>query len=170
MTTWPKRTTRASRVRFVAVTGLRIAEALAIRWENVDHEQSRLTMPATKTGRRQHDLPPPALDVLRALARVNGCPWAFTTTGRAALTYKTVYRHFGEAARAAGLSNARLHDLRRTVMTRAAAAGVGTHVLRDLLGHRTSAMADRYVRSVGSPVADARKAIATAIAADMAGK
>ena len=30
---------------------------------------------------------------------------------------------------------------------------------RDLLGHKTTAMTDRYVRSVGSPVADAREAV-----------
>ena len=55
-------------------------------------------------------------------------------------------------------------------MTSAAAAGVGVHVLRDLLGHKTSAMADRYVRAVGAPVADARRAIGAAMAAAMAGE
>ena len=74
------------------------------------------------------------------------------------------------AAAAAGLSDVRLHDLRRTVMTAAAAAGVGTHILRDLLGHKTTAMADRYVRSVGSPVAEARAHVAATMAAMMAGE
>ena len=52
-------------------------------------------------------------------------------------------------------------------MTRAATAGVGTHVLRDLLGHKTTAMADRYIRAVGNPVRDAREQIGAAIAAMM---
>ena len=86
------------------------------------------------------------------------------------MTYRYVRTVFAEAAKRAGLADVRLHDARRTVMSRAAAAGVGTHVLRDLLGHRTTAMADRYVRAVGSPVADARKAIGAVIAADMAGE
>ena len=64
----------------------------------------------------------------------------------------------------------RLHDLRRTVMTNAAMAGVGTHVLRDLLGHRTTAMADRYVRAIGNPVRDARERVGAEMAAMMAGK
>jgi len=55
-------------------------------------------------------------------------------------------------------------------MTRAAAAGVGTHVLRDLLGHKTTTMADRYVRAVGNPVRDARHRIGAEMAAIMAGK
>ena len=93
--------------------------------------------------------------------------WAFTTGRDAAVTYRTVRRVFTEAAGAAGLVDVRLHDLRRTVMTRAAMTGVGTHVLRDLLGHTTTAMADRYIRAVGNPVRDAPEQVGAAMAAMM---
>ena len=59
----------------------------------------------------------------------------FAVDARGPLTYRTARTHFAAAARLAGLTDVRLHDLRRTVMTNAAAAGV-THVLRDLLGHK----------------------------------
>ena len=153
-------------IRFAAVTGLRIGEVLAIRWADVDVEQARLTIPEGKTGRRQHDLPIPALDVFGGIHRIND-EWAFST-GRSHVTYRHVRTVFAEAVRVAGLLDVRLHDLRRGVMTRAAAAGVGTHVLRDLLGHRTTVMADRYVRALGSPVREAREAIGAEIAAAMA--
>ena len=68
------------------------------------------------------------------------------------------------------LQDVRLHDLRRTVMTQAAAVGIGTHVLRDLLGHKTTIMADRYIRAVGNPVRDAREQVGAAMAAMMEGK
>ena len=155
-------------IRFAAVTGLRIGEVLAIRWADVDIEQARLTIPEGKSGRRQQDLPIPALDVFGRIHRIND-EWAFST-GRSHVTYRHVRTVFAEAVRAAGLLDVRLHDLRRGVMTQAAAAGVGTHVLRDLLGHRTTAMADRYVRALGSPVRDAREAIGADIAAALAGK
>ena len=155
-------------IRFAAVTGLRIGEVLAIRWADVDVEQARLTIPEGKSGRRQHDLPIPALAVFGGILRIND-EWAFST-GRSHVTYRHVRTVFAEAVRVAGLVDVRLHDLRRGVMTRAAAAGVGTHVLRDLLGHRTTAMADRYVRALGTPVRDAREAIGAEIAAAMAGK
>ena len=51
-------------IRLAAVTGLRIGEILAIRWEHLDLDTGRLTLPATKTGRRQHDLPAAALAIL----------------------------------------------------------------------------------------------------------
>ena len=157
-------------IRVAALTGLRISEVCSIQWQHVSFESGRVTLPETKTGRRKHHFPDAALDILRGMPRINGGDNVFAVDARGPLTYRTVRTHFGEAAKLAGLGDARLHDLRRTVMTNAAAAGVGTHVLRDLLGHKTSAMADRYVRSVGSPVASARRAIGAAMAVAMAGE
>ena len=152
-------------IRVAAVTGLRIGEVRTIRWEHIS-ETGRLTMPQTKTGRRTHDLPTPALEILAALPRIN--EWAFTIGRDAPVTYRYCGETFRKAARLAGLDDVRLHDLRRSVMTRAAAAGIGVHVPRDLLGHRTTAMADRYVRHVGNPVREAREAIGAQMAAMMA--
>ena len=157
-------------IRFAAVTGLRIGEILAMRWEHVDLEAGRVLLPETKTGRRSHDLPTPAMEVLAGTASFNGGSGrVFTNDGKAACTYKRVRGCLDRATKAAGLDNVKLHDLRRTVMTNAAAAGVGTYVLRDLLGHKTTAMADRYVRAVGNPVRDAREQVAGQMAAMMAG-
>ena len=161
-------------IQLAAVTGLRIGEILAIRWEHLDLDTGRLTLPATKTGRRLHDLPTAALAILTDLPRIN--EWPFTTGRDAPVTYATVRNTFAKAASTAGLVDVRLHDLRRTVMPRAAMAGVGTHVLRVLLvllvllGHRTTAMADRYIRSVGNPVRDARELVGAAMAAMMQGE
>ena len=69
-----------------------------------------------------------ALAILTDLPRIN--EWPFTTGRDAPVTYATVRNTFAKAASTAGLVDVRLHDLRRTVMPRAAMAGVGTHVLR----------------------------------------
>ena len=156
-------------IRVAALTGLRISEVCSIRWEHVDFESGRVTLPETKTGRRVHHLPEAALAIMRSRPPINRNDYVFAVDARGSLSYRTVRTHFAVAARLAGLEDVRLHDLRRTVMTNAAAAGVGAHVLRDLLGHKTTAMADRYVRAIGSPVADARRAIGAAMAAAMAG-
>ena len=157
-------------IRVAALTGLRIGEVLSIQWQHIDFETGRLTLPETKTGRRGHDLPEAALALLADLPRFNRCDWVFTTSGRAGIVYRTVRGHFAKIVAAAGIEEVRLHDLRRTVMTRAAASGVGTHVLRDLLGHKTTAMADRYIRAVGNPVREAREKVGAEMAAMMDGE
>ena len=62
-------------IRTAALTGLRIREAC---WrsdvEHVDFETGRLTLPETKTGRRQHDLPTAALEILFGFHRINDGP------------------------------------------------------------------------------------------------
>ena len=86
------------------------------------------------------------------------------------MTYRHVRAVFKDACKAAGISGATLHDIRRTVMTTAARVGVGTHVLRDLLGHKTTVMADRYIRAVGEPVRDAREQVGGVMEAMMTAK
>ncbi|MDE2813659.1 MAG: hypothetical protein OXM01_11575 [Gemmatimonadota bacterium] len=92
----------------------------------------------------------------------------FTIGRDAAIIYRTVRKHFAKIAAAASIEDVRLYDLRRTVMTRAAVSGVGTHVLRDLSGHKTT-MADRYIRAVGNPVREAREQVGAEMAAMMDG-
>ena len=155
-------------IRFLAVTGLRVGEALAIQWPHVDMETGRLLIPESKTGRKWHDLPTPAVEILAALPQIN--PWIFTTAGRAPLTYKTVQAAFRDACQHAGITDARLHDLRRGVMSAAAASGANVAVLQRLLGHRTPQMALRYARELQDPVQATRERVAAQMAATMQGK
>ncbi len=143
-----------------------------MQWEHIDTEGGTVVLPRTKTGRRVHGLPAAALELLVSLPRINA--YVFTGghgPGRdAPVGYKNARRVFSNVAADAGLSDVRLHDLRRTVMTSAARAGLGAHVLRDLLGHKTTAMADRYIRHAGQAVRDAQESIGAAIAAQLEGK
>ena len=135
----------------------------------MDFENGRVTLPETKTGRRVHHFQDAALVVMRSRPWINRNDHVFAVDARGPLTYRRPHtlRGGGAAGGTDGRSAARPaahgHDER-------GGAGVGTHVLRDLLGHRTAAMAERYVRSVGSPVADAREAVGSAMAAAMAGE
>ena len=52
-----------------------------------------------KTGRRSHHLPAAALDIVRAVPRLNKGNHVFAVDARGALTYRTVRHHFGEAAK-----------------------------------------------------------------------
>ena len=58
-------------IRLAAFTDLRIGEILGIRWEHLALQSGRLTLPATKTGRRAHYLPAIALAILNALPRAS---------------------------------------------------------------------------------------------------
>ena len=155
-------------IRFAITTGLRVGEILNIRWEDVDMEGGRLVLPQTKTGRRTDDLPSPAAAVLTGIPSVG--EWVFSTRGDSRMTYSHLRKVFVEIIGKAGLADVRIHDVRRTYMTQAAMAGVAAHILRDILGHATAEVADKYIRSLGDPVRQAREQTSLTITALMAGK
>ncbi len=150
-------------LRFLMLTGWRNGEALAMRWEDVDFETGEIALASTKTGCAVRTVDKIALQAIADLPRFNRVPGVF-----AGLTYATLRRRWQDIAEAAGVPDVRLHDIRRTVATSAAAAGMSAFLLRDLMGHKTLAMANRYVR-VGSALQQAQAATASRMAGMMAG-
>ena len=148
-------------IKTAAFTGLRISECLAMRWENIDLESGRAILPKTKTGRRVISLAGPVRDMLQALPRLNGSPWAFNSSRDGVpATYRQTCAVFGIAGNKAGLDDVRLHDLRRTVATHLAARGVNAFVLRDVLGHADISMSQRYVRTASAALIEANETAA----------
>ena len=160
----------AAAIRFLLLTGWRNGEALALRWDNVDMETGEAVLPSTKTGRDRRTIGAAALDILASLPRINGNPHCFAGARAAAVSYRTLHKAFKLACERAGIADARLHDLRRTLATRAAASGLTLTGLRDLLNHKTTTMAARYARRSDSVLKQTQDAMADRMAALMEGR
>lgn len=157
-------------IRLAALTGLRLASEIRVmRWDDIDMKGGFVVLPKSKTGRRVHTLPSAALALL-ADAKILG---HFVIPGRdpdRPLDDRAIRRVFERACSEAGIEGATPHDLRRTIMTHAASMGVNAHLLRDMVGHKTTAMADRYIRQTGEPLTELRERVASGIAAQMEGR
>ena len=151
-------------IRFLMLTGWRNGEALAMEWADVNFETGEIVLASTKTGRAVRTVDAMALGAIADLPRINRVPGVF-----AGLTYASLRRHWQIVCEAAGVPDCRLHDVRRTVATTMAAAGMSAFILRDLMGHKTLAMANRYVRA-GSALQEAQAATASRMAGMMGGK
>ena len=103
-------------VHFVALaieTGMRRGELLGLLWDNVDLERRTAFLPVTKNGEsRGVPLSSRAIEVLRALPP--------STNGRvfAELTREALKQSFNRAARRAGITGLRVHDLRHEATSR----------------------------------------------------
>ena len=126
-------------LRFLVLTGWRVGEVLGLEWEWIDFETGVVNLPSTKVGAARRTVDALALQSLAGLPRTT--PRVF-----APASYGTIRSWFGKVCRAAGIEGARLHDVRRTVATTAAGSGLSVILLRDLLGHKTLAMASRYAQ------------------------
>ena len=106
---------------------------------------------------------------MTAQPRINGNPYVFPGARGAGAGYSHVRKVFAEATKRAGLDDVRLHDLRRTVATNLAGAGLGAFTIRDVLGHSTLTMSNRYVRLASDTLTEATERAAALTSAAMAG-
>ena len=157
-------------IRFLLMTGWRTGEALALKWEHINFEVGEITLPSTKTGRQTRTVAALALQVIDHLPQINGNPYVFAGARSAAIAYKTLRACFVRACDRAGIEDCRLHDIRRSVATSAAGSGLSVLLLRDLLNHKTVAMANRYARRAGTALQVAQDASAERMAGMMEGR
>jgi integrase len=144
----------AACIRFLALVGCRLSEAVALELHHVDFRTGEWRLPDAKTGKRTIMLGAPALALLAPLG----------TRGRAfGRSVDMVENAWGKVRARAGALDLRLHDLRHTVGTYAGASGASAFLVRDLLGHRTMAMTGRYVSRHVDPL----RAVADAVSAQV---
>jgi integrase len=146
----------------LASTGMRVGEALALTWDNVDFDAKKIRVtralsytgkgykfeePKTDSGRRSIDLPPSMVAALKkhkatqAEERLRaGTAWQenglviCTSIGTPVLQHN-LRMLFARMVKNAGLPPIRLHDLRHTHATILLKKGVHPKIVQERLGH-----------------------------------
>ncbi|MGE0826558.1 MAG: tyrosine-type recombinase/integrase [Candidatus Binatia bacterium] len=126
-------------------TGARREEVLAMRWEDISLEQAEWRIPQTKAD-RPHVLPlaGPLLAVLSKLPRQDGNPYVFA--GRKGSHRVNIKRAWGRIRTKGGVSDVRLHDLRRTVGSWLAGSGESLQLIGAVLNHSNISTTRIYAR------------------------
>jgi integrase len=121
----------ADAIWFAVLTGLRRGEMLALRRDQLKGDLLALES-TTKTGRaRAVPLPPRAVRIAR-----RRLPFP--------VAYWTLRKSFDAARRAARMPHVHWHDLRHTYASWLAQAGQPMGAIRDLMGHSSLAVTNRY--------------------------
>lgn len=149
------------------LTGIRIGEVCALKWEDVHLEDHTLVIEKTMqrlhsdNGKRKTEIvtmPPkseasmrriPLSDnTIKILEPFCGNPDAYISTGRIdkAIEPRTLHNHFKKVLSSCGIPQATFHTLRHTFATRCMEMGVDAKCLSELLGHsNVSITLNRYV-------------------------
>jgi excisionase family DNA binding protein len=129
-------------------SGMRRGEILGLRWQDVDFDNRILKVERSKSGKQRFiEMNSAVVGLLRQRRIKNPGPgYVFLNpnTGRAFVDVKT---GFIAACRRAGIKDLRFHDLRHTFATRLIEAGVDIVTVRDLLGHSSVRLTERYTHS-----------------------
>lgn len=150
-------------VRFLSLTGCRLSEALGLRWEWIETDRRTIHLPDAKAGARYVYVGEAARRILLAREQASSA-WVFPNrTGDGPVTKPAIEGYWRRLRKRTGLVNARLHDLRHTVGTFGGQTGHNAFVIRDLLGHKTLAMTNRYVERANTAARDAATEVADLI-------
>jgi integrase len=132
-------------VKLLVLTASRRDEISSLRWAEIDIGAAtiRLDGARTKTGKpREIALSPLAVEIVKALPKIEGSEFAFTTTGETPISGWARAKATLDAKIADGWPKGakpvqpwRLHDLRRTVATSLQHLGVKLEVIEAVLGH-----------------------------------
>jgi integrase len=152
-------------IRLLVFTGARLGEVLGLQWQWIDFERGEARLPDSKTGAKTLHLPPPALEVLRDLPRLDGVPHVLGAK-RGTTFVEAPWRRIRVAA---GLADVRLHDLRHSFASVAAASGMGLPIIGKMLGQTQAQTTQRYAHLASDPVKEAAATVADRIAAAMKG-
>lgn len=149
-------------IRLLLATGARKSEITGLQWSMVDLERGVLSLEDTKTGSKSIILSPVARQILAELPRSgDGLVIAGRIPGRPA-TLDKVWRRIRKAA---DLDGVRLHDLRHSYASLAAASGTSLQMIGKLLGHRDVATTSRYAHLTDAAAAAATEAVGRRLAA-----
>ena len=148
------------------LTGARRRNVQAMRWDDVHLDSANWRIPHTKNNDPVLiHLPSKALEILRRRHEANGSSqWVFPTHSASGHLQepKTAWRRI--IARA-GLTDIRIHDLRRTLGSWQALAGTSLQVIGKSLGHKSIQATQVYSRLTMQPVIESVDAATTAILA-----
>jgi integrase len=149
-TTDPRATHLPDLIRLAVHSGMRKGEMLGLEWRRVDLKNNLVHLGAehTKAGKRRsvplNDEARSAL-LSRAGFRAQYCPdspWVFAN--RKGERIGSVKSSFTRACRLAKIEDFRVHDLRHTCAAWLVNAGASLIEVRELLGHSTIRMTERY--------------------------
>ncbi|WP_241210036.1 tyrosine-type recombinase/integrase [Vibrio brasiliensis] len=130
-------------VLLAITTGARRSELLTCRWESINLKTRTIHLSTTKNGeQRLLTLTHEAVTELMKYRRSSG--YLFPCPELPAMYFKNFDYHWKEALTKAHIHSFRFHDLRHTCASILAMNGASLLEIKQVLGHKTIAMTQRY--------------------------
>ncbi len=149
-------------VWLLILTGARLSEVRTLRWSEVDLTNRRLILRDSKTGEKTIHLSDAAIAVLLHLPRKDNNPYVICGEKPEACLVN-MQKPWRRIRHLAGLDDVRIHDLRHTFASVAAARGVSLQMIGALLGHTQPSTTARYAHLADKNLSQINNEIAASL-------
>jgi integrase len=124
-------------------TGMRLGEILSLRHRDLDLASGFILIPDSKNGEPRHvPMDSVVLTLLQSFPRRPNAELIFSNS--AGERFLEIRKAFGNARKRAGLGDLHFHDLRHTFASHWMMNGGDLYVLKEILGHKSITMTQRY--------------------------
>jgi integrase len=152
----------ANIIRLLLLTGARRGEVLTATWDQFDLTEGVWTKPSSHTKQKKsHRVPlsAPARQLLSELP----CEGSYVFPGRHHGHREGIRKAWDAICQRAGISGARIHDLRHTYASLLASSGLSLPVIGALLGHTQTQTTQRYAHLLDDPLRKATETVGAII-------
>lgn len=164
-------------LEFILESGLRVGEAQALSWRNIDFKRQCMTIRATALNTRQDrvdiqaspktrssvrtiPLSTRAMEILSENKKEARSEFVFTDETANPLNYGRIAKRYKHACKAAGVQHCGVHSLRHTFATNCYYKGCDIKILSKLLGHSsTNITYNTYINLYGEGLDEMRKIV-----------
>ena len=136
--------TAATYLQGLLLTGARREELAGLRWTDIDFQWKRLTLADKVDAQRVIPLTPYLAWLLSGLPRVKDNPYAFASKTSGSGRLMEPRSPHADVLADAGIDHISIHGLRRSFALLGEAAGAPAGAIAQVMGHKPSAIAERY--------------------------
>lgn len=161
----------ANLILFMLASGMRVSEAMSIRYSDINMDNRTISIPARNNKSRRlksiplSDMAADAIQSQRENREASDYVWVNPRTKD---RYKNIHKPFNALRELAGLPTFKIHGLRRTFATTLANAGTSINVIQQLLTHASPITTDRYIRVTSTTLHAASNGASSVLQAAMA--
>jgi integrase len=130
-------------------TGMRLGEALALEWADIEFEHQRVIIRRSKSGegRKVPLREVLAYELIRWKPHARGSRWVFPSRYDDSQPMQSIRKGWLRLCNNAGVTNLTPHDLRHNFTSVLQAKGVADSIIMSITGHKTHVMLHRYSHS-----------------------
>jgi integrase len=144
--------------RFLALTGWRSGEALALRWDEIDFARRTATLGDTKTGRSLRPLSQAACDLLRGVGQSGELVFQATRGDGRMVGFPKFWARVAKLGELP--ADVTPHTLRHSYASLAGDLGYSEPTIAALIGHKGHSITSRYVHTADAVLLAAADAVA----------
>jgi integrase len=134
-----------SLILFLLSTGARLMEAQLAKWEHIDLENRVWRIPATNSkSKRTRSVPLSDVSIKVLKENHSDHKYVFISPRGHGRPYNNIHKSWYRIRIRAGLDHFRIHDLRHSFASLLINKGQSIYAIKNLLGHSTIIMAERY--------------------------